>query len=169
MSNLIVNGGFSIASTGTTAPGADGDTLLPGGSTAIDGWTVIGGPGGDDQLYWFGSGFNGLTSPGADAVAFTGDINKEPEFGVEQTIATTPGTTYALTFDVGTSSNYPDPSGAGVSVTAGSLTTTITGITTTGTDVGPRRRSISPPRRRRRRSSFRATRRALISGSTTWR
>ena len=64
-----------------------------------------------------------------------GTSTKEPEFGVEQTIATTPGTTYALTFDVGTSSNYPDPSGAGVSVTAGSLTTTITGITTTGTDV----------------------------------
>jgi hypothetical protein len=135
MANLIVNGGFSIGSSGTIAPASGHYTLLPGGSTAIDGWTVIGGPAGDDQLYWFGSGFDDLVSPDADAIALTGDSNKNPEFGVEQIIATTPGMTYALTFDVGTSSQFPDPSGAGVSVTAGNLSTTITGITTTGTDV----------------------------------
>ncbi len=135
MANLIVNGGFTIASPGTTTPNADSAVLLPGGSTAIDGWTVIGGPAGDDQLYWAATGFDGLTFPDADAVALTGDTNINPQFGMEQTIATTPGMTFALTFEVGTSSEFPDPSGAGVSVTAGNLTTTITGIVTTGTSV----------------------------------
>ena len=135
MANLIVNGEFTIASPGTTTPNADSAVLLPGGSTAIDGWTVIGGPAGDDQLYWAATGFDGLTFPDADAVALTGDTNINPQFGMEQTIATTPGMTFALTFEVGTSSEFPDPSGAGVSVTAGNLTTTITGIVTTGTSV----------------------------------
>src|SRR5208282_5056361 len=92
MTNLIVNGSFEIASTGTTTPASGGYTLLSSGSTAMDGWTVIGGPGGGDQLYWFASGFDGLTTPALDAVALTGDINNQPNFGVEQTIATTPGT-----------------------------------------------------------------------------
>src|SRR5580700_7869445 len=94
MANLIVDGGLSIAASGTVAPGAD-------------------------------------------AVALTGNINIEPEFGLEQTIATTPGQTYALTFDIGTSVNFPDPppAGAAVSVTTGNQTTLVTGIITNGTDV----------------------------------
>ena len=85
-------------------------------------------------LIWAGNGAYGLTAyPGTtDFLDLTGNLDQQPDFGVEQTITTVPGQTYALTFEVGVSLYY-DPGVVAVSVMAGNLNTTVTGLAATGT------------------------------------
>jgi choice-of-anchor C domain-containing protein len=83
--NIIVNGSLESASVN---PGA-GFISLPGGSTAITGWTV-GGQGVDyTGTFWQAS--DGVRSVDLAALA-PGSIS--------QTLATTPGTTYRIFFDL---------------------------------------------------------------------
>ena len=133
MSDLITNGDFEIGSSSTNEPGANASLGLAAGDTTMQGWTVVGGTS-NRSLIWAGSGAYGLTAyPGTtDFLDLTGNLDQQPDFGVEQTITTVPGQTYALTFEVGVSLGY-DPGVVAVSVMAGNLNTTVTGLAATGT------------------------------------
>ena len=104
MSDLITNGDFEIGSSSTAAPGPNASLGLAAGNTTMQGWTVVGGTA-DTDLIWAGSGAYGLTaySGTTDFLDLTGNLDQQPDFGVEQTITTVPGQTYALTFEVGVS------------------------------------------------------------------
>ena len=75
----------------------------PTGSAAMPGWTVIGGPpmeatdglGIERQQLW------PTAETGSDFVDLTGYRDSAPYFGVTQTVATTVGASYALTFWLG--------------------------------------------------------------------
>jgi hypothetical protein len=119
--NLILNGSFEKASAGNSLPTGNGEAL-PDGSTAIADWTVFGGLS-SDGLAWLvnGNEYGGSTPYGSYFLDLTGYHDKTPYFGVEQTIATTPGQGYALTFRLGvdqSSDIYNGP--IGVTAKAGS-------------------------------------------------
>lgn len=119
--NLILNGSFERASAGNSLPTGNGESL-PDGSTAIAHWTVFGGLS-SDGLAWLvnGNGYGVSTPYGSYFLDLTGYHDETPYFGVEQTIATTPGQAYALTFRLGvdqSSDIYDGP--IGVTVKAGS-------------------------------------------------
>jgi len=88
--NLITNGGFS---NGLSPNG--GFATLGSGSTAINGWTVVGGSVDWIQGYWQSS----------DGDGFSVDLNGNSPGGVAQTINTVVGQSYTLTFDM---SGNPD-------------------------------------------------------------
>ena len=133
MSDLISNGDFEIGSSSTAVPGPDASLGLAAGNTTMQGWTVVGGTA-DTDLIWAGSGAYGPTaySGTTDFLDLTGNLDQQPDFGVEQTITTVPGQTYALTFEVGVSLGY-DPGVVAINVMAGNLNTTVTGLAATGT------------------------------------
>ncbi len=98
--NLVMNGSFETA-TGISP----NDTLAPG-ATNLDGWTVIGG----GNLIWCDSSSycNRSPSDGIFSLDLTGLTNAAPYAGVQQAIATVPGTAYILTFDLtGRSDSLP--------------------------------------------------------------
>jgi len=110
----ITNGSFETGSFVADANGAD---VLPNGSTAIDGWTVMGGPSPPSgALAWIGSSntFGLSASQGSFFLDLTGDNNGPPFGGISQTIATTVGQTYLLTFDLGSSTTYGVQDGVNV-------------------------------------------------------
>lgn len=93
--NLITNGSFE---TPTVPVGSFSN--FNSGSTAITGWTVVG-----PQVSIVSGSYTsgGLSFPAEDAVQWldlTGFISNTAE-GVEQTVATTGGTTYNLSYFVG--------------------------------------------------------------------
>jgi hypothetical protein len=96
--NLISNGSYEVASADSSLPTGNG-TELGDGSTAIAGWTVTG----SNTLTWLpnSNGFNVSTPYGSYFLDLTGASDRTPFAGVEQTIATTPGATYALSFALG--------------------------------------------------------------------
>jgi choice-of-anchor C domain-containing protein len=90
--NLLVNGSFE------TGPFAGSFVNLPGGNTSITGWTVTG-EGIDyiGTLWVSADGIHSLDLDGSVASTTT------PPFvhgGIAQTFATTPGTSYLVTFDL---------------------------------------------------------------------
>jgi hypothetical protein len=100
----IVNGSFEAP-----VVSAGGFTNFPNGSTGINGWTVIGAPGGVSIV----SGTftqNGISFPAEDGnqwLDLTGDGTNSNE-GVQQSFATTVGAQYTLSFWVG---NVDNPGG----------------------------------------------------------
>ena len=109
-SNLVNNGDFdNIGSVWVNNTGFGSDDLQTADFTSIPGWTNV--PGFVNE-FWF----NGLSnsyyltaSPGngsAYAVDLTGQANNKPYGGLEQTITTTPGVQYELTFDLGSSTKW---------------------------------------------------------------
>jgi Protein of unknown function (DUF642)/PEP-CTERM motif len=136
--NLITNGSFE-----TPVVPVGGFTNFPSGSTLITGWTVVGAAGGVSVV---SGAFSQecCTFPaenGSQWLDLTGDGTNSIE-GVEQTVATTVGTRYTLTFWVG---NVFDPTGifgttSTVDVRLGGLSGTLLGAftnssTTMGTQV----------------------------------
>jgi hypothetical protein len=119
--NLIDNGSFESASPGSALPTGNGVALLTS-STAMAGWTVFGGLT-TDGLAWLPNGdiYGAATPFGADFLDLTGYHDEPPYFGVTQTIATTPGATYDLTFSLGVLQGSPIYGGPiGVTATADS-------------------------------------------------
>jgi hypothetical protein len=115
--NLIKNGSFEKAASGSSPPTGNGESL-PDGSEAIAGWTVFGGLA-SDGVAWLANGdsYGVSTRYGSDFLDLTGYHDAKPYFGVEQTIKTVVGQTYDLTFHLGVdngSSLYSGP----ISVTA---------------------------------------------------
>jgi hypothetical protein len=115
---LINNGSFETATNGSP-PSSTGPQSLPDGSTAIAGWTVFGGPS-NDGLAWLANGNYGITTPyGSNFLDLTGYFDNAPYFGVSQSIATTVGQSYTLSFALGVAPGDPDgPYQGPVSVTA---------------------------------------------------
>jgi len=89
--NLITNASFE------TPPSA-GSPSLPVGSTTLTGWTVING-----EIAQIRNGdFAGIFAQnGTYSLDLAGYHDSAPYGGVRQTIATTPGSIYAITFQVG--------------------------------------------------------------------
>ena len=97
--NLITNGSFEIPLVPVGS-----FTNFASGSTGITGWTVVG-----PQASVVSTAFtqSGILFPAADAsqwVDLTG-FNANSVEGVEQTVTTTPGTQYTLSFSVGNVNN----------------------------------------------------------------
>jgi hypothetical protein len=113
--NLIINGSFE---SGNFVPNAQNTMVLAIGDTDIAGWTVQ-----NASLAWIGpSNPFGLTaSDGSYFLDLSGYHDSAPYGGVlqSQTIATTIGAQYRVTFDIGTDPQY-DSAPVGVQVTAGS-------------------------------------------------
>jgi Protein of unknown function (DUF642)/PEP-CTERM motif len=124
--NLLTNGSFEdITNFSDNHPGDD-TTVLAVGDTSMPGWTVVG----TDGLAWIGP-TNPFLLSAADGQYFldlTGYTSQEPSGGVSQTIATTPGTNYELTFALGSDGGYGLPSA--ITVSTGAATQTFTSTLT---------------------------------------
>ena len=109
-SNLLVNGDFAdLGNVWVNNTGLGSDDWQTAGATAIPGWSNVAGFA--NEFWFFGSSnsYSLTQSPdnGSDyAVDLTGQQNNKPYGGIEQVIATTPGVTYDLTFDLGASSEW---------------------------------------------------------------
>ena len=127
--NLLINGSFE--SGAFVNQGAD-TMVLEAGSTVITAWAVI-----TDDTAWIGpSNTWGLTASDGDYfLDLTSYLAGAPFAGMSQTIATTPGATYSLSFDLGSSTAWGVPS----SITASAASTSQTFTSpTTGIDVWTR-------------------------------
>ncbi len=92
--NLLINGSFEAG----TSPGLFID--LPGGSTAITGWTV-----GDFHIDYVSSA-TWNASDGVRSVDLDGSVNVQPRNGsIAQSFATTAGKQYVVTFDMSANPN----------------------------------------------------------------
>lgn len=131
--NLISNGGFE---TPVTVGGSS--TTLAGGSTTITGWQVVG-----PNILLLNTGY---TEPnvsfaahlGLNSVDLTGAGNVGPTAGITQTVATTAGQAYLLTFWLGNADgsgngNYLLPSALSLSIDGGTAQTFSNSDTTTFT------------------------------------
>ena len=125
---LITNGSFEDTTSFVDNTGQDTMTL-PVGSTAMPGWTVAG----SEALAWIGPAnpFSLTASAGNYFLDLTGYNSGGPFSGVTQNITTVPGSTYQLSFDLGSSSIYGLPSAIVGSAAAAAQTFT---STQTGTD-----------------------------------
>ncbi len=105
----------------------------------MTGWTVINNNGTTTNdgfnVGWLGNGSFGVSTPfGTDFIDLTGDTDTAPFDGVEQTISTVAGQSYALTFDLGVEPGSPVQAGPiSVDASAGSSSTTFTDDGTSGT------------------------------------
>jgi hypothetical protein len=122
--NLLTNGSFELGSF--VDQGKDTMSLNPG-STTITAWTVV-----TDTTAWIGpkNPFNLTASDGQFFLDLTNYQLGAPFAGVTQTVATTPGATYALSFDLGGSNIWGRPDGLTASAAGTSMTFT---TPTTGT------------------------------------
>jgi hypothetical protein len=134
--NLITNGGFGdVDGTFTDNTGTGGDNV-PVGSSDITGWTISGAypalwiPRRTPALY--GGLEPSPSNPSAFLLDLTGTVNTAPYDSVSQTIATTTGAHYTLTFDLGSAMQWGFPDGVTASAgsTSGTFTSTGTGSST---------------------------------------
>jgi hypothetical protein len=106
--NLITNGSFEDITNFVVDPGhpLDDTARLPAGSIAMTGWTVV-----NSGLAWIGPGnpFGLSASDGAYFLDLTDYTDAPPYGGVQQSIATSPGGHYRLTFDLGSSFPFGIP------------------------------------------------------------
>lgn len=114
--NLITNGSFE--NTVPPIPSGGFNSFLPG-STGITGWTVVGGSGTEVSVVNTLFSQECCTFPAEDGsnwLDLTGDGTNNDTEGVTQTVPTTVGDQYTLSFDVG---NVFDPNGIfGITSTA---------------------------------------------------
>lgn len=124
--NLITNGSFEL---GAFVNQGNDTMSLAAGSNVITGWTVV-----TDTTAWIGptNPFNLTASDGNFFLDLTNYQAGAPFAGMSQTIATTPGATYLLLFDLGSSSQWGLPD----SLTASAAGTSQTFVSpTTGTNI----------------------------------
>ncbi len=127
--NLLTNGSFEDT---TNFVDQGNDTMdLDVGSTLMPGWTVTG----SHYLSWIGPnnpfGLTASPAGGSYFLDLTGYVTGAPFSGVTQTIATHAGSSYLLTFDLGSSPTYGVQDG--VTASAGSASGAFTS-TNDGTD-----------------------------------
>ncbi len=116
--NLITNGSFE---SGAFADQGN-DTMSPAaGSTVITGWTVV-----TDTTAWIGASnpFGLSASDGSFFLDLTNYQAGAPFAGMSQTIATTVGATYSLSFDLGSSTFWGRPDSITASAAGASQTFT---------------------------------------------
>jgi hypothetical protein len=94
---LVVNGSFENSSNTFVADGNE-SMSLPAGSVVIPGWTTT-----NAELLWISNSnpFGPTTPYGEFFLDFTGYHDSYPYGGVTQTLSTTPGQTYAVSFSLG--------------------------------------------------------------------
>ncbi|HXZ12499.1 MAG TPA: choice-of-anchor L domain-containing protein [Candidatus Sulfotelmatobacter sp.] len=129
--NLITNGSFE---TPVIPPGTFSN--FGSGSDGITGWTVVGAAGGVSIVSGTFSQ-DGITFPAEDGVQWvdlTGDGTNAVE-GVEQTVATTAGTNYVLTFWVGNANGGIFGPTSTVNVKLGGINGTLLGTATNSMSV----------------------------------
>jgi hypothetical protein len=99
--SLVTNGGFEL---GNFIGNPDGGMSLPLGSNEIDGWTVV-----NAEAGWLNTPnvYGLVASEGSFFLDLTGYRNSTPYGGVSQTINTSPGQQYTLSFDLET--GQPNP------------------------------------------------------------
>jgi hypothetical protein len=117
--NLLSNGSFE---SGNFVNDGNGAMTLLVGSTAMTDWTVQ-----NASLAWILSGSFGLTaSQDSYFLDLSGYHDNSPYAGValSQTIATTIGAQYQLSFDIGTDTRYNSSTPVSIQVTAGSASYT---------------------------------------------
>ncbi|HZP86162.1 MAG TPA: DUF642 domain-containing protein [Burkholderiales bacterium] len=122
--NLLTNGSFELGAFVNQG----NDTMSPGvGSTVITGWTVV-----TDTTAWIGptNPFNLTASEGSFFLDLTNYQAGAPFAGVSQTLASIPGATYSLSFDLGSSTQWgvPDSLTASAAGTSQTFTSPTTGI-----------------------------------------
>lgn len=124
--NLLVNGSFE---NGAFVNQGNVTMSLAAGSSVITGWTVV-----TDTTAWIGAGNPwGLTAgDGSFFLDLTNYQAGAPFAGLSQTIATTPGATYELTFELGSSTFWGRPSA--IVASAGDRSATFVSSTTGGND-----------------------------------
>ncbi len=123
--NLLTDGSFE--DTSDFAPPNNDTMELSVGSTAMAGWTVVG----SEPLDWIGptNPFGLAAENGSYLLDLTGYNSGTPFSGVSQTIATTAGDQYQLSFELGSSSNggLPDGITASAGGTSQTFTSTLSG------------------------------------------
>ncbi len=127
--NDIVNGSFE-----TPLAPVGGFTNFLGGSTGITGWTVVGPEASIVSGSYASLGFTFPAEDGNQWLDLTGDLSNRVE-GVMQTFATTPGTTYSVSYFVGNQVNPGGPWGTTSTVNVlvdGALIQTATNTLGTG-------------------------------------
>lgn len=111
--SLVTNGSFEV---GNFLGNSQNAMTLSVGATTISGWTVF-----NDNVAWIKEPAFNLTAPdGQFFLDLTDYTSGSPFGGVRQTFATTQGTTYRVSFQLGSSGAYGLPTG--VSVAAGTTT-----------------------------------------------
>jgi hypothetical protein len=122
--NLLTNGSFESGAFVNEG----NNTMSPAvGSTVITGWTVE-----NDTTAWIGTPnpFGLTASNGSFFLDLTNYQAGAPFAGMSQTIATTPGATYSLSFDLGSSSQWglPDSITASAAGTSQTFVSPMTGV-----------------------------------------
>ena len=119
--NLLVNGSFE---SGAFVNQGNDTMSLAAGSGAITGWTVV-----TDTTAWIGATnpFGLTANDGSFFLDLTNYQAGAPFAGVSQTVATTPGATYTLSFDLGSSTFWGRPDALVVSA-AGTSATFASGV-----------------------------------------
>ncbi len=133
--NLVVNGSFENGNF-VQNTGSPGTMSVDVGSTAITGWTVVG----NDEIAWINlnnpAGFQWGDLEPSDGDWFL-DLTEFPTGapfgGVAQDIITVVGENYALSFDLGSSTDWGNVPSA-ITVNAGSASQTFTSAQPTGTN-----------------------------------
>jgi hypothetical protein len=121
--DVIVNGNFG---TGTFTPDGNGADTLSVGSTTMTGWTVV-----NSSVSWDQNGAFGLSTPTGDKfLDLTAYNDSAPYGGVRQTLTTTAGGIYQLTFLLGSSSTYGLPDSLVASINGTGLSPTATSALT---------------------------------------
>lgn len=116
--NIVVNGSFE---QGSFAPPSNATMTLSPGNGALTAWEVV-----NDAVAWIGVGDPwSLDAYGGDRFLDLSDYSAGAPFGgVRQVLATTPGVTYTVAFQLGSSNRWGRPSA--MSVSAGGVTETFT-------------------------------------------
>ena len=116
--NLLGNGSFE---SGAFVNQGNATMSLAAGSTVITGWTVV-----TDTTAWISAGnpFGLSAKDGSHFLDLTNYQAGAPFAGVSQVIATAPGATYALSFDLGGSNFWGRPDS--LIASAGSTSQTFT-------------------------------------------
>jgi len=121
--NLLTNGSFEL---GAFVNQGNDTMSLAAGSTVIIGWTVV-----TDTTAWIGptNPFGLSASDGSFFLDLTNYQAGSPFAGMSQVIATTPGATYELSFDLGSSTFWgrPDAVTASAAGTSATFTSPLTG------------------------------------------
>jgi hypothetical protein len=119
--NLLINGSFE-----TPIVPVGSYILYPDGSAAITGWQVVGNTGANVAIISGAFAQNGVSFPAQDGVQWldlTGTSNTLNE-GVQQTVTTTPGQMYQLSYYVG------NTTGGGIFGTTSTVNVSIDGTPT---------------------------------------
>jgi hypothetical protein len=121
---LVTNGDFAnIGGVWVNNTGLGSDDWQTAGATGIPDWTNVAGFANE---FWVGaSNSYSLSASSGNGSAYfvdlTGQANNKPYGGIEQTISTTLGDKYELTFDLGSSTLY-NSSGLGAAALTASAT-----------------------------------------------